>query len=78
MNCWEFMKCGRERGGVHADELGVCAAYPLNGHLCARIAGTLCGGKVQGSFAVKLADCMRCDFYNSKHYHAAGLPKRAG
>jgi len=25
-NCWEFMKCGREPGGVNAIELGVCRA----------------------------------------------------
>lgn len=23
-NCWEFSKCGREPGGVNAEELGVC------------------------------------------------------
>ena len=28
----------------------------------------LCGGKVQGSFAMKVANCMKCDFYQSPHY----------
>ena len=68
MNCWEFKKCGREQGGEKVAELGQCPAYPDHGQRCARIAGTLCGGKVQGIFAIKLANCMRCDFYNSKHY----------
>lgn len=68
MNCWEFMKCGREQGGARAVELGVCPAYPDHGHGCAKIAGTLCGGKVQGSFAAKVANCMRCNFYLSPHY----------
>jgi hypothetical protein len=27
------------------------------------IAGTLCGGKVQGAFATKLANCRDCGFY---------------
>ncbi len=27
------------------------------------VAGTLCNGKVQGSFATKMANCMLCDFY---------------
>jgi hypothetical protein len=71
MNCWEFKKCGRELGGAKAAELGVCAAYPDHGHHCARIAGTLCGGKVQGTFATKLVNCMQCDFYKSADYDKA-------
>jgi len=68
MNCWEFKKCGREEGGKREEELGVCPAYPDHGKHCAHIAGTLCGGNVQGFFAMKLASCLRCDFYNSRHY----------
>jgi len=77
MNCWEFKKCGRERGGARAVELGVCPAFPIDGHNCARVAGTLCGGKVQGIFAMKLASCMDCDFYNSEHYDLAPLKRGA-
>ncbi len=68
MNCWEFKKCGRENGGAKADELGVCPAWPDDGTKCARVAGTLCGGQVQGSFAQKLVNCMECDFYKSESY----------
>ena len=68
MNCWEFKKCGREAGGAKAKELGVCPAYPGGGTNCARIAGTLCGGVVQGTFASKLANCMQCEFYKSPSY----------
>ena len=68
MNCWEVKKCGRERGGKLADRHGVCPAYPKDGHRCARIARTYCGGKVQGSFAKKFLDCIKCDFYLSDHY----------
>ncbi|MFW9800624.1 MAG: two-CW domain-containing protein [Candidatus Thorarchaeota archaeon] len=75
LNCWEFKKCGRESGGLKADELGVCPAAVesstngLNngtngGRLCWAIAGTLCGGKVQAEFASKIANCVECDFYN--------------
>jgi hypothetical protein len=71
MKCWEFKKCGREGGGVKTKELGVCSAYPDHGKHCARVAGTLCGGKVQGSFAMKLSNCMRCDFYMSQDYDRA-------
>jgi hypothetical protein len=68
MNCWEFKKCGREKGGAHVAEFGICPAYPKHGKHCARIAGTFCGGKVQGVFAVKLASCMQCDYYRSEYY----------
>jgi len=73
MNCWEFKKCGRQMGGKNEKELGLCPAYPDNGRKCARIAGTLCGGHVQGTFANKLGDCIRCDFYNSNYYDKSGL-----
>lgn len=68
MNCWEFKKCGREPGGSKAAELGLCPATKGHGTHCAQIAGTLCGGKVQGSFATKLRNCMACEFYNSPNY----------
>ncbi len=68
MNCWEFMKCGCEVGGVMEKEMGVCPAYPLHGKHCAFIAGTLCGGNVQGVFANKLKSCIECEFYRSEHY----------
>ena len=68
MNCWEYKKCGREKGGLKAKTLGVCSAYPYDGNNCARVAGTLCGGVVQGTFATKLANCIKCDFFNSEHH----------
>lgn len=68
MNCWEFEKCGREKGGAKEKEFGVCPAYPDHGRHCARVEGTLCKDQVQGQFAEKLADCMKCDFYKSEHY----------
>ncbi len=68
VNCWEFKKCGREVGGAKAKELGVCPAYPDHGRSCAAKAGTLCGGKIQGSFASKITNCMACEFFRSEHY----------
>jgi hypothetical protein len=73
-NCWEFKKCGREPGGAKVAELGVCPAAMESrthgihfgkgaGRACWAIAGTLCGGKVQGIFAAKLSDCLVCEFY---------------
>ncbi|MBN1881442.1 MAG: hypothetical protein JW885_04645 [Deltaproteobacteria bacterium] len=72
VNCWEFEKCGREPGGEHAGDMGVCPAATngsgSNGGLhagrsCWIVAGTYCRGKVQGRFAQKLPECMQCDFY---------------
>ncbi len=73
-NCWEFKKCGRAPGGEKVAELGICPAAietrtdKINrgtngGRACWAISGTLCGGKVQGTFAGKLANCMQCEFY---------------
>lgn len=68
MNCWEFKKCGREDGGSKVEELGICPAYYGHGQQCAYIAGTFCGGKVQGTFASKLATCLTCEFYKSDNF----------
>ena len=73
-NCWEFKKCGRQVGGEKVKELGVCPAAnnaannQINngsngGRICWAIAGTLCGGKVQGSYADKQLSCMSCEFF---------------
>ena len=73
-NCWEFKKCGREPGGAKAQELGVCvAATELKadgvhsgrnaGRACWAVAGTLCGGRVQGTHAAKMDNCLKCEFY---------------
>ncbi len=73
-NCWEYFKCGREKGGVNAAELGVCPAAAdtsftginsgkRGGRFCWGVAGTLCKGKIQGTFAEKRVSCMGCPFY---------------
>jgi hypothetical protein len=73
-NCWQVKKCGREPGGLKAAELGICPAATEmaldgtnegrnGGRACWAIAGTLCGGKVQGSYAMKLSNCLQCEFY---------------
>ena len=73
-NCWEFEKCGRGPGGEKVAELGQCPASSekngdgLNGgknggRICWALAGTFCGGKVQGEFAEKELTCMSCLFF---------------
>ena len=72
-NCWEVKKCGRQPGGEKVEEYGVCpAASPseydgknggkCSGRFCWAIAGTLCDGKIQGTFAKKIMNCILCDF----------------
>ena len=65
-SCWEIKNCGRQPSGPKEAELGVCiAAKDGLGHSCWAIAGTLCGGKVQGSVAEKEHNCMGCELYKS-------------
>jgi hypothetical protein len=52
MNCWQYMSCGREPGGVHADRFGVCPASTddrLDGVHGGKNAGRACW-VVEGSF----------------------------
>lgn len=76
LNCWQFKKCGRETGGGKAVELGVCPATTTRqldgvhdgenaGRSCWIVAGTFCGGQVQGTFAKKFQNCEQCEFYQS-------------
>ncbi len=74
VNCWEHKKCARQPGGRLAGEMGVCPASThksLNtihggmnaGRACWAVAGTFCGGVVQGSEAQKQHNCWKCDFF---------------
>jgi len=63
-HCWEIKNCGRQRGGDKVAELGECIASRTGlSHSCWAIAGTLCGGVVQGTAAQKQGDCRRCEVY---------------
>ncbi len=67
------MKCGREPGGENEERLGICPA-PIAikhdginggrsaGRFCWPVAGTFCNGQIQGTFAAKLKDCLKCPF----------------
>ena len=74
LNCWEYMKCGRQPGGKKAVERGACPAAKdasfngINrgknaGRICWALAGTFCGGMIQGTFADKRESCTTCHFY---------------
>ena len=74
-NCWEVKKCGRQPGGPKVQDLGVCPATVEQalhgahggknaGRSCWVVVGSLCGGKIQGTYAQKLNNCWRCEFMN--------------
>ena len=76
VNCWEYKKCGREPDGVKVDKLGICPSSKEKvldgthdgknaGRACWIVAGTMCGGKPQGTFALKYNNCQKCDFYKT-------------
>ncbi len=77
LNCWEFMKCGRGpdsvgRGGevcpaATEKRLDTIHGGSNSGRACWVVAGTHCGGTVQGTHARKLLACKRCDFYRKVH-----------
>lgn len=74
LNCWEVKKCGR---GPHSLQINGSESCPVakearldgvhggkySGRACWVVAGTYCGGKVQGTHACKFDVCQKCDFY---------------
>lgn len=53
VKCWEKKNCSKKD----------CPAYSNTDVRCWLVAGTMCGGKVQGEFAVKYKSCTECDVY---------------
>lgn len=73
-NCWEFKHCGRGTDTPQDGTLEPCPAATEerldgihgginSGRACWAVAGTLCGGKIQGTHAAKQDVCQKCDFY---------------
>jgi hypothetical protein len=68
-------KCGRQPEGTKCRIWAYARGYDseLNGthggtnagRACWVVAGSLCGGKIQGTYAKKLLNCWRCDFMNA-------------
>ena len=85
INCWEFVKCGREPGGRRVAELGVCPAAEFRaadgylggtngGKACCFITGTFCEEILQGTYRDKSKDCWDCAFYRKlRQMHGAGF-----
>ena len=58
--CWETKKCPTDRRNS-------CPAYPDHGGQCWMVTATLCGGKEQGSYHDKMANCKKCNVYLDAH-----------
>ena len=68
MNCWEFMKCGREEGGENVEQFGICPAFPDNGNSCAKVEGTFCD-LVLKFLEIDCICCENCNFFQSENYN---------
>lgn len=60
VTCWEIKNCPPERRDT-------CPAYPEHGGQCWMVTATLCGGKEQGSYHDKMANCKQCNVYLDAH-----------
>ncbi len=59
--CWEYLDCTTTE----------CPCHGAPAQRCWQVAGTHCGGKVQGTFASKRGHCEECPVYQ----HAAATPE---
>ena len=73
LNCWEYKSCGREPGGLIAEQDGICPVSQAfdqdginngqaGGRICWRIYNRLAGLPSDRDLPV-LIPCKRCDFY---------------
>ncbi len=73
-NCWQHRRCGRNAAGTRKHDYGICPAATATvhngknggqaaGRYCWKVAGTFCGGEIQGTFAEKFMNCLTCDFF---------------
>ncbi len=72
LNCWEFMNCGREKGGVMAEILGECpvpTSFQFDGCNNGKGAGRVCwmipnsGCRVKSGKCNSTHKCHECEFY---------------
>jgi hypothetical protein len=74
INCWEYLRCGREPGGDDVGSDGPCPAAldrmaeGVNsgvraGRVCWAVSGTFCGTRAQGTEASKMISCLNCGFF---------------
>jgi hypothetical protein len=58
-NCWTIKNCPK-------DNRQRCPAWEYRlGHLCWFINGTICHGKIQGTWQKKMTLCRKCEIFQS-------------
>lgn len=64
-NCWEITRCGREKNGARADELGECTASKEGlGHSCwAFVGASVCRVTAPKDSLRNDNGCSTCDVY---------------
>jgi hypothetical protein len=73
INCWKFKNCKGVSCKGEKNPSGVCPVFTAKefdkvnggingGRICWKVAGTFCGGNVQGTFAQKMNTCLSCEF----------------
>jgi hypothetical protein len=73
LNCWEYKSCGRQPGGLLANEYGICPvarALDLDGtndgqaggRVCWRVHSRMANRKADNDLPI-LTPCQKCDFY---------------
>ncbi|MBU0673942.1 MAG: hypothetical protein KJ950_04795 [Proteobacteria bacterium] len=67
IRCWEIKNCPSGRRDL-------CPAYPEQGNTCWIVTGTQCGGREQGSYHEKIANCRKCNVYQMAHGNGAPAP----
>ena len=80
LNCWQFKNCGREKGGLMSETLGVCPvaqAMRCDGQNGGIAAGRVCwmignsGNRLTRSSLCPSSNCCRCEFYRRVIYEEA-------
>ncbi len=70
LQCWEFMKCGREK------DSSCSAVVKMAGRRCWQVAGTLSGGKAECAHARKLTSCYECGFLQAVKAYGESMKKK--
>lgn len=66
-NCWDYSNCNKsgQCPVSTTDKLTGVNNGKKGGRCCWAVAGTFCGGEVQGVFAQKILNCLNCDFFKA-------------
>jgi len=75
IRCYEYKKCGRELGGKNVEEFGYCPAALAPDNYCWLVAGTMCSGTIEGTYAQKIDTCIICEYYNKMQEYNARRPR---